>query len=84
MSPVEMLGGSEKIWVAFLEVRINKPMSMLYWGLYWGPAIQGNYHVGVGPLRTLCGGVRVPKFSWDHSVRMSWQRPAFLEQQCRP
>ena len=55
MSSVEMLGGSEKIWVVFLEVRIKK--SMLYWGLYWGPAIQVNYHVGVGFLNS---GVQGP------------------------
>ena len=24
---------------------------IVYWGLYWGPLIQGNYHVGVVEIK---------------------------------
>ena len=39
-----LMWGFPKIMGTFLGVPIIR--SIVFWGLYWGPLILGNYHVG--------------------------------------
>ena len=39
------MGGFPKIRGTFLGVPIMR--FIVFWGLYWGPPILGNYHMGV-------------------------------------
>ena len=46
MSHLEKYGGFLKLGVPFWgSPRIR---TIVFWGLYWGPLISGNYHIGVG------------------------------------
>ena len=42
--------GFPKLGVCFWRVLIMR--TLIYWGLYWGPPMHGNYHV---LLCSLCG-----------------------------
>ena len=44
--------GFPKIRGALLEVPIIR--TIVFWGLYWGSLILGNYHVAVGGYRKVC------------------------------
>ena len=45
MKGLEVYGGFPKLGRTILRVPIIRIMP--YWGLYWGPIIYGNYHIGV-------------------------------------
>ena len=42
--PIEDVWGFPKIRGTFMGVPIIR--TTVYWGLYWGPLILGNYHIG--------------------------------------
>ena len=49
--------GFPKIRSTLLGVPIVR--TIIYWGLYWGPLILGNYHVVFGKTRARLGVVRL-------------------------
>ena len=45
---IGLYGGFPKLGVPFLGVPIIR--ILIFWGLYWGPLILGNYHIGIKGL----------------------------------
>ena len=45
---MSLIWGFPKIRGTFLGVPIVR--IIVFWGLYWGPPILGNYHIGVSTL----------------------------------
>ena len=68
-------GGCPKLGVPFLGVPILR--IIVFWGLYWGPPILGNYHLATEYLRarttphSSSGTVQPPQqlIEWAHSTK---------------
>ena len=41
------MGVSQKIRGTFLGVPIIRTITIIFWGLYWGPPILENYHMSI-------------------------------------
>ena len=64
-----MSWGFPKIRGTFLGVLIIR--IIVYWGLYWGPLILGNYHLG---FRVSCSNAAVETPPQTRCASTGWER----------
>ena len=61
-----------KIRATFLGVPIRR--IIVFWGLYWGPLIMGNYHIGIAEIMFQHSVLRTSKI-WFRMMRSHFGHP---------